>query len=109
MFIKISADGPVDRSLTLEEPDDCTRFHLEGHDVSPEQAADVLTDARAGRLDPEDPADAWIEPEAVRRMADGRVGDDWDERFEGMVGYARSKGWVAEDGAIQAHCEWTEG
>ena len=106
MYIAIRANGPVERSLTLEEPDDCTRFHLEADGVTPEQAAEALTDASAGRLDPDAPDDAWIDPDAVRRMAEGRVGDDWEDRFEGMLGFAASKGWIAEDGFIQAHCEW---
>ena len=108
MYIAIRANGPVERSLTLEEPDDVSRFHLEAAGVTPEQAAAALTDASAGRLDPDEPDDAWIDPDAIRRMAADRVGEDWDERFEGMLGYARSKGWVGEDGFIQAHCEWTE-
>ena len=45
--------------------------------------------------------------EAVRRMAKGRVGEDWPADFDAMLAYAGSKGWLTDDGVgIQAHCEW---
>ena len=50
---------------------------------------------------------ALITIDAVRRMAAGRVGDDWDARFDAMLDYARTKGWIDDtDNAIQAHVEY---
>jgi hypothetical protein len=93
--------------VTLEEPDDCTRFHLAvvgGTD--PARVFGALVDAAAGRLEGDH---ALVTIDAVRRMAAGRVGDDWGDRFDGMLGYARSKGWIDETGnAIQAHIEYTD-
>ena len=64
----------------------------------------ALVDAAAGRLEGDD---AWITIDSVRRMAKGRVGDGWDADFDGMLAFARSKGWVDEGGnTIQAHVEW---
>ncbi|WP_130291492.1 hypothetical protein [Pseudonocardia sediminis] len=54
-------------------------------------------------------ADAQAGPlvEAVRRMAKGRVGEDWPADFDAMLAYAGSKGWLTDDRVgIQAHCEW---
>ncbi len=91
--------------VTLEEPDDCTRFHLTvygGTDVASVYGA--LIDAAAGRLEGDQ---ALITIDSVRRMARGRVADDWDDRFEGMLGFARSKSWIDDvNNAIQAHIEY---
>jgi hypothetical protein len=93
--------------VTLEEPDDCTQFHLAvvgGKDLA--RVFGALVDAAAGRLEGDH---ALITIDAVRRMAAGRVGEDWGERFDGMLGYARSKGWIDEtNNAIQAHIEFVE-
>ena len=104
MYVRVDV-GPERPVVTLEEPDDCTRFHLTV--VGRPDLARVfgaLVDAAAGRLDGDH---ALITIDAVRRMAAGRVGDDWDTRFDGMLAYARSKGWIDDTGhAIQAHVEY---
>ncbi len=42
-------------------------------------------------------------------MAAGRVGDDWADRFAGMLTYARGQGWIDDTGnAIQAHIEYPD-
>lgn len=104
MYVRVDVvpERPV---VTLEEPDDCTRFHLAvvgGPDIG--RVFGALVDAAAGRLDGDH---ALITIDAVRRMAAGRVGDDWDARFDGMLAYARTKGWIDDTGhAIQAHLEY---
>ena len=37
--------------------------------------------------------------DAVRRLAESRVGPDWEADFAGMLAYAQRKGWVSEDGS----------
>ena len=45
--------------------------------------------------------------DAVRRLAAGSVGATWEDDFAAMLDYARSKGWLSDDGAsIRAHVEW---
>ena len=106
MFVQVdvNAQPPI---VTLEEPDDCTRFHLAvvgGTDLA--RVFGALVDAAAGRLEGEH---ALITIDSVRRMAAGRVADDWGDRFDGMLGYARTKGWIDETGSsIQAHIEYPE-
>ena len=94
-------------TVSLEEPDDCKRFHvtvLNGRD--PALVFGALVDAAAGRLEGDD---AWITVDAVRRMAEGRVGPGWSDEFDGMLAYAASKGWMDGNGAsIQAHVEWAD-
>jgi hypothetical protein len=103
--VDVNAQPPV---VTLEEPDDCARFHLTvvgGNDLA--RVFGALVDAAAGRLEGDH---ALVTIDAVRRMAAGRVGDDWDDRFAAMLGFAKSKGWIDDTGnAIQAHIEHGEG
>jgi len=104
MFVRIDLrhQPPI---VTLEEPDDCTRFYLAvagGRDLG--LVFGALVDAAAGRLEGDH---ALVTIDAVRRMAAGRVGDDWSDRFDGMLAYARTKGWVDDtNNAIQAHVEY---
>lgn len=73
---------------------------------------DVVTDAGApdalhptlAELEFEGAEHVWILAEAIPRWA-GRSGDgDWQRAFEGMIAYARSRGWVRTDPLrIRAH------
>jgi hypothetical protein len=49
---------------------------------------------------------AWIAIDMVRAAARDRAGDGWDERFDAMVAYAGSQGWLDEgSGTIRAHID----
>jgi hypothetical protein len=88
---------------TLEQPEDCKKFHV---------AAPAGTELGqiAEMLGTEDDAPAdhvWVPVDWVRQQASGRVSDGWAGEFDGMLGYASSKGWMSPDGAsVQAHVEW---
>lgn len=92
-------------SVALEEPDDCGRFHVALRGGGDADALDEVLRANAvGSVDGD--AEALVGVDAVRRLAAGSVGATWDDDFEAMLGYARSKGWLSEDGAsIRAHVE----
>ena len=93
-------------AIELLKPEDCTRFHVEARGGDPKALAAEQSAAGVGRLLPA--GEAMIDIRAVRRMAEGRVPADWDDHFDGMLQYARGKGWLDETGeAIQAHVEWT--
>jgi hypothetical protein len=51
---------------------------------------------------------ALLRIDAVKALAGDRGGNaEWLAQLDGMIGYARSRGWLAQDGsAIQAHCEY---
>lgn len=104
MIIEVDLTGDAPH-IALADPDDCGRFHVTaaGGDAA---ALDVaLMKARVGRVVAS--GDALIETSAVVELAQGRVGADWSEKFDGMLAYAKSKGWPDETGsAIQAHVEW---
>ena len=98
--------------VTLEEPDDCRRFHIAvvgGTDRT--QAGEALAATGTGRLTDGDQAGgpvAAVRVAAVRELAAGRVGPGWEDDFAAMLDYARSKGWLDAAGeAIIAHLEFT--
>jgi hypothetical protein len=103
----VSVDLTTTRlDVRLDEPDDCRRFHVAAHgDADPDRLGRVLADHGSGRLDGDD---VWVQVEAVRRLAAGRVGAGWESDFAAMLEFARSKGWIDASGtAIRAHVEWT--
>jgi hypothetical protein len=98
MVIVVAGD-----EVTLESPEDCTTFHVEVRGDADVAAA--LAAAGAGRLT-DDGEHGLIEIEWLRAAAAGRVGPDWDQQLDGMLGYARSKGWIPDGGsAVLGHIE----
>jgi hypothetical protein len=102
VLVDLAATHPA---VTLAQPDDCTRFHLQVTGArDPALLASTLAEAGAGRLVGDD---AFVRVDAVRALAAGRVDAAWQTDFDGMLDYARTKGWVDDAGeAIQAHVEW---
>lgn len=91
----------------LEEPDDCTRFHVTIRSLSENQVGKVLSDEQLGEL--EDPAAAWIRISVLRNLAAGRVAPGWHDRFEKMLSYAERKGWLSHNReSVRGHCQWVE-
>ena len=91
--------------VSLEEPNDCTRFHVAIHNLSEESVRQALESEDVGWLDDHDTA--WIKKTALCRFARGHVQTDWQERFNGMLHYAERKGWLRNDRAeVRGHCVW---
>ncbi len=92
-------------SASLEDAENCKQFHVA---ASGGDAAAVAKALGVAGSDAAAPADhVWVAIEWVRAQAAGNVGGDWAANFDGMVGYAGSKGWLDDTGsAIQAHIEW---
>jgi len=90
-------------TLTLVDAADFRGFHVAvtGGDVGDERLVAVL--APHGRLDGDH---AWIDVDAVTALAGDAADDDWRAGFDGMVAYARDKGFLDVSGtAIRAHLE----
>jgi hypothetical protein len=47
----------------------------------------------------------WLDPVAVKRLAGDGAGPEWVGQFDGMIEFARSKGWVDQAGRVRAHIE----
>ncbi|MEM7339417.1 MAG: hypothetical protein AAF467_12265 [Actinomycetota bacterium] len=104
MFIRLDfATG----ALTLEQPDDCTAFHVEAVGASAPTTTSVADGlGLVGRV--ADDEHVWVEMASVRQMASGQVEPGWPDDFDAMVDFARSNGWVDESGsALRAHIVWS--
>jgi len=90
----------------LADPADCTRFHVAVRGGGDAGDLDrVLRASRVGSVDGD--GEAVVAVEAVRRLAGAVADDAWEADFGAMLDYARSKGWMSEDGSsIRAHVEW---
>ena len=101
MFVRLSGPG---NGAELVDPADCKRFHVEYGvaGTAPGDVAAALGDWADGATDDH----VWIRVAAVRAAAAGRVGPGWEADFDGMVAFARTKGWLNATGdAIAAHVE----
>ncbi len=86
------------RSVALAEPADCGRFHVTVRGDGDAAALDAALRANdVGMVDGD--GEAWCAVDAVRRLAAGSVGPTWEDDFAAMLDYARSKGWLSDDGA----------
>jgi hypothetical protein len=85
-------------TVTLVDPADFTRFHVETRGDG--DLSEALAAASAGRVEGEH---AFIDVDWLR--VNGDESDEWGAGFTKMLGYAQSKGWLDDRGAIQAHVE----
>jgi len=90
--------GAGQTAVELLEPEVFTAFKVVVHGGGPSLA---LAPAVA-RVDEH----AWIRIEALRELAGAAATPEWEASLQGMLGYARSKGWVDDDlDAVRAHVE----
>jgi len=48
----------------------------------------------------------WVRIDAIRDLAAPQVGAEWEQGFEKVLEFARSRGWVDEEaGAVRGHVE----
>jgi hypothetical protein len=97
--------NPTAPTVSLLEPDDCTCFDVVVHGSADRGELDrALVGTSVGRVLDDD---AYVTVDAVRRLAAGSVAEGWEAAFVAMLDYARSRGWLSDDGReIQAHVEW---
>jgi hypothetical protein len=101
MYLAIADDG-----VTLHQPEVVTDLYASYHQrLTAERLGAVLAEHDAGEVLP-GAAHVMIPVATLRRLAAGRVPDGWEADFAGMLEYARTKGWLSEDGeAVRAHLE----
>lgn len=95
MLVSVTEDAVV-----LDEVEDTGRFHV----------VTTLDDTATGRTLQQHGAGRLVDGTAqiavafVRAACGERTVDaGWRERFEGMLDYARAKGWLTAEGDIVAH------
>jgi hypothetical protein len=100
--VDIAATPP---SVTLLAPDDFAAFKVVAR--GPVQDAERLAHVveRVGRMS--GVSHAFVDIDALVALADARARDrEWRASLDGMIEYARARGWLDERGAIRAHVEW---
>jgi len=105
--VQVVVDFEADpATVAVEEPSDCGRFHVAVRGRADAGALDeALRTNDAGVVDGD--GEAMVRVDAVRHLVAGSVDEAWEAAFAAMLDYARSKGWLSEDGAsIRAHVEW---
>ena len=96
--VDLDTDPPA---VALTDPGDCTRFHVAVHGQGGRGRVDALL--RSSGVGSVDGDEAVIGVEAVRTMA-GRRDPGWEADFGAMLEFAKTKGWLTDDGAgIRAH------
>ena len=94
-------------AVTLDEPDEFTSFEVVAPEGTPATALDGILGA-VGRCDGEH---VWVDRGALADLAGARAADEaWQGGLAAMVDYARSNGFLSDDGAaIRAHVDWVPG
>jgi hypothetical protein len=97
----------IDPEQSNPEPElaDPTNFR-ELSIVVPDATAPGVPDALAkiGRLEGDN--HVFVDQALLVRLAGPLVDDpEWCQSFDGMIAYAASHGWIADDGAVRVHVE----
>jgi len=109
VIVEVVGGAQETPEVRVVDVDDLGRLHLALGEVTDEEADEVLRAAGLGRI--ADADTGFLDVEALRAAAQPQSSDsDWDERWEAMVGSAREKGWLSEDGgSLQVHVESAAG
>lgn len=98
VIINIDPSGTVG----IVEAGNFRGFHIAG--TKPRDTATRSSLAEQGIHFDDALAQAFVEPDTVRSLAKGDR--DWEIGFGSMIDYAKSKGWIDDQGRIGAHTEW---
>lgn len=101
MIVLLTPDAPP----ALTDVDRLDRLHA----ASQGPLGDMMTGPLC-RFD-DDGEHVWLDIAAARAAGAAAVDDEtWTDRFDGMIAYARSKGWADAAGThVRAHVERADG
>jgi hypothetical protein len=98
VYVLVTGSGGEVRA-SVADAANLKQLHAEFRGVDDAAAGTALAAAGLGTVDGDH---AWLEADALRAAGDGSAA--WLAGFDGMLGYAASKGWASPDGAqVQAH------
>ncbi|MDO8251289.1 MAG: glucose 1-dehydrogenase [Rhodoferax sp.] len=91
-------------AITLDEPSDFNRLDVLVDPQSPERLEQAI--ARIGSPDGAD--HVRLSPSVLRFLSSDAGSAEWDAKFDAMISYAASKGWLDEQGRVRAHLTFGE-
>ena len=95
MFISVDKDG----KLTLCEPHDFKRLHIETSDIASENLHGAL-----GSVATIDNDNFWVGVEALKALSPCADDPVWQRSFDAMIESVQKFGWVSPDGArVRCH------
>ena len=95
MFISVGKDG----TLTLCEPHDFKRLHIEACDIAPENLNDAL-----GSVATTDSDSFWVSVKALKALSPCADDPVWQRSFDAMIESVQKFGWISPDGArVRCH------
>ncbi|WP_448614665.1 hypothetical protein [Modestobacter sp. URMC 112] len=105
MIVEVVGGAAAAPEVRVSSVDDLGRLHVAIGALTTEEVDEALRSSGLGRLS--DPDTAVLDVAALRAAAESQAtAADWAGQWDGMVEYARGKGWVGEDGStLQAHVE----
>jgi hypothetical protein len=105
VIVEVMGGAEEAPEVRVVDVDDLTRLHLAVGALTDDEADAALREAGLGRLVGAD--SGVVDVAALRAAAAAQAtSPTWAQDFEGMVAYAESKGWTADDGAsLQVHVE----
>ena len=97
MFISVARNG----KLTLNEPDDFKRLHVEASDGDLSRETINAALAPIAQVDDDN---FWVGVAALKSLADRDA--NWERSFDAMIASVQKFGWLSPDGPrVRCHLE----
>lgn len=90
-----------DTSVEVVDADDCSSLAITAEVPSHVAGQILLADGIASAAEE---GAVWLDVDELRRRAAPAGSDGWADRFDGMIAFARGKGWLDDSGrSVRAH------
>jgi hypothetical protein len=99
MIVEIENESRV----TVQQAEDLRAFKIVSHLKDLAAADSALSSAKAGRVEG---GYAWVNPQWLLKHSPNASSAEWMLRFDKMLQYARSSGYLNDQGEIRAHIDW---
>jgi hypothetical protein len=89
--------------VTIQQAEDLRAFKVASHLKELAAVDSALGNAKAGRVEG---GYAWVNPQWLLKQSPNSSSTEWMLRFDKMLEYARSSGYLNNQGEIRAHIDW---